>query len=300
MWSTRVRLRRGPDASRKRNPPTHLVSLRFPLPSTALTPFLTSILAFSVAGSVDLVTDTDKACESLIFSKLLAAFPEHVLVGEETVAASGGELPSLTSAPTWYVDPVDGTTNFVHRYPLSCVSIGLCVGGEPTLGVVFNPISRELFSAVRGRGAFLNGFPIHVAQHGDDLKACVFATELGTRRDDAFFDAALLRIRRVAAATRSMRCGGSCALNMCAVAAGRLDAYFEYGLGGPWDYVAATVVLREAGGKVIDPSGAPLGVTDRRVLGGAPPMADGIAAILKDCPEAPGEPLCGGGLMREA
>jgi hypothetical protein len=110
-------------------------------------------------GKVDLVTETDKACESLIFEYLKTAFPSHQLIGEETSAIDG--TPELTDAPTWIVDPLDGTTNFVHRYPFVCVSIGLVVDKVPTVGVVFNPILDELFTAVKGRGAFLNGQHIY-------------------------------------------------------------------------------------------------------------------------------------------
>lgn len=113
-----------------------------------------------------------------------------------------------------------GTTNFVHRYPFTCVSIGLAVGGAPVLGVVANPILGEVYRAVRGGGAFLNNEPIHVSAT-PDLQSALFATELGIRRDDAFLDAAFARIRELLRGARSVRCGGSCALNLCSVAQGR-------------------------------------------------------------------------------
>ncbi|KAL6772288.1 hypothetical protein ACKKBG_A29640 [Auxenochlorella protothecoides x Auxenochlorella symbiontica] len=169
--------------------------------------------------SVDLVTETDKQCEEEIYSRLRAAFPDHAFIGEEG-SASQGFTAELTDAPTWLVDPVDGTTNFVHRYPFTCVSIGLAVGGAPVLGVVANPILGEVYRAMRGGGAFLNNEPIHVSAT-PDLQSALFATELGIRRDDAFLDAAFARIRELLRGARSVRCGGSCALNLCSVAQGR-------------------------------------------------------------------------------
>ena len=124
-------------------------------------------------GDVDLVTATDKKCEDLIFERLRAAFPAHAFVGEESVAAADGALPPITDDPTWFVDPLDGTTNFLHGYPFSCVSIGLTVAKVPVLGVVLNPITGETFAAVQGRGATLNGEPIAVSKVLDLSKALV-------------------------------------------------------------------------------------------------------------------------------
>ncbi|KDD75655.1 inositol monophosphatase [Helicosporidium sp. ATCC 50920] len=278
-------------------------------------------------GAVDLVTETDRECEALILRRLGAAFPNHAFIGEESSAAAGGP-PSpraLTMGPTWMIDPLDGTTNFVHGFPFSCVSIGLVVARRPVLGVVHCPMLGETYTAVEGGGAFLNGAPIRCSERAE-LRQALFVTELGTRRDEAFLEAAMKRIRLVAAATRSMRAAGSCALNLCGVAAGRLDAYFEYGLGGPWDMAAGAVVLREAGGIVVDPSGArggekdicmpcdaetpaccremraqtalclvssgkPFNVMSGRVLGTNAHLSQPMSAILSACPEAPGEPL---------
>ena len=114
-------------------------------------------------GTVDLVTATDKKCEDLIFDMLQRKFPTHAFVGEESVAAADGKLPEIGDEPTWFVDPLDGTTNFVHAFPFSCVSIGLTVKKKPVVGVVFNPISNECFSAVVGKGAKLNGKPIFLS-----------------------------------------------------------------------------------------------------------------------------------------
>ena len=240
-------------------------------------------------GTVDLVTATDKKCEDLIFQRLQAAFPTHAFVGEESVAAADGKLPEITDAPTWFVDPLDGTTNFVHGFPFSCVSVGLTVNRVPVLGVVVNPILGETFAAVKGRGATLNGAPIHVSSVTDLGKALV-ATEIGVGRDAATVDAIIGRVKACVAGCRSLRASGSCAMNMVGVAAGRLDAFYEIGFGGPWDCVGAAVIVTEAGGIVCDPSGAEFALDARRVLCGNPRVAPALARCLAPVPDGPLEP----------
>jgi len=240
-------------------------------------------------GDVDLVTATDKKCEDLIFERLRAAFPAHAFVGEESVAAADGALPPITDDPTWFVDPLDGTTNFVHGYPFSCVSIGLTVAKVPVLGVVLNPITGKTFAAVQGRGATLNGEPIAVSKVVDLSKALV-ATEIGVGRDAKTVDAIMQRVRACVENCRSLRASGSCAMNMCGVAAGRLDGFYEIGVGGPWDCVGAAVICREAGGLVMDPSGGAFNITARRVLCGNPNVATKLAEVLAKIPDGPAEP----------
>lgn len=155
-------------------------------------------------------------------------------IGEEQTAANGGVIPELTDAPTWMVDPVDGTTNFVHGQPMVCTSIGLAVGKRCVVGVVFNPILDEFFEARLGGGALLNGRPVHVSPRGD-LRECVVGTEIGIGRDEETLDAMMDRIRKVTKEVRGIRGSGSCAINMCSVAMGRADAMFEINIGGPWD-----------------------------------------------------------------
>ncbi|KAG0600163.1 hypothetical protein M758_11G011800 [Ceratodon purpureus] len=115
--------------------------------------------AVELKGMHDLVTETDKACEEAIFKQLREAFESHKFIGEETSSIDG--IPLLTDAPTWVVDPLDGTTNFVHRFPFVCVSIGLVINKVPVVGVVYNPILDELFTGIEGKGAFLNGERIY-------------------------------------------------------------------------------------------------------------------------------------------
>ncbi|KAL9684624.1 hypothetical protein QQ045_022065 [Rhodiola kirilowii] len=182
-------------------------------------------------GQVDLVTETDKACEDLIFNYLKQKHPEHKFIGEETTAANG--VTELTDDPTWIVDPLDGTTNFVHGFPFVCVSIGLTIKKTPTIGVVYNPIMEELFTGILGKGAFLNGTPIKVSSQSELVKS-LLATEVGTKRDKITVDATTNRIGSLLFKVRSLRMSGSCALNLCGVACGRLDLFYELGFGGPW------------------------------------------------------------------
>ncbi|XP_054800196.1 inositol-phosphate phosphatase-like isoform X2 [Prosopis cineraria] len=205
-------------------------------------------------GQVDLVTETDKACEDLIFNHLGKLYPTHKFIGEETSAVLGAA--ELTDEHTWIVDPLDGTTNFVHGFPFVCVSIGLTIQKVPTVGVVYNPILNELFTAIRGRGAFLNGNPIKASSQ-TELISSLLATEV-----------------------RSVRMAGSCAMNLCGVACGRLDACFELGFGGPWDVAGAAVIVREAGAEVYDPSGKDFDLTSQRVAASNPYIKDAFVEVL--------------------
>ncbi|EOY28900.1 Inositol monophosphatase family protein isoform 1 [Theobroma cacao] len=200
---------------------------------------------------VDLVTETDKACEDLVFNHLKQHYPSHKFIGEETTAACG--TSELTDEPTWIVDPLDGTTNFVHGFPFVCVSIGLTIGKVPTVGVVYNPIMNELFTGVLGKGAFLNGTPIRVSSQTELVKS-LLATEAGTKRDKLTVDTSTNRINSLLFKVRSLRMSGSCALNLCGIACGRLDLFYELGYGGPWDVAAGVLIVKEAGGLVYDPT----------------------------------------------
>jgi inositol-phosphate phosphatase/L-galactose 1-phosphate phosphatase len=240
-------------------------------------------------GAVDLVTATDKKCEDIIFDRLRAAFPTHDFVGEESVAANDGTIPPLTDRPTWFVDPLDGTTNFVHGFPFTCVSVGLAVNQIPVVGVVLNPTLKETFAAARGRGATLNGAPIRASDVADLSKALV-ATEIGVGRDPATVDAIMGRVRACVGACRSIRATGSCAMNMVGVAMGRLDAFYEIGFGGPWDCVGAAVIVTEAGGVVCDPAGGAFRLNARRVLCGNARVAPALVECLRGVPDGPNEP----------
>ncbi|XP_048571063.1 inositol monophosphatase 3 [Triticum urartu] len=231
-------------------------------------------------GQVDLVTETDKACEDLIFNHLRMLYPDHKFIGEETSAALGS-TDDLTYDPTWIVDPLDGTTNFVHGFPFVCVSIGLTIGKIPTVGVVYNPIMNELFTAVRGKGAFLNGSPIKTSPQNELVKA-LMVTEVGTKRDKPTLDDTTNRINKLLFKIRSIRMCGSLALNMCGVACGRLDLCYEIGFGGPWDVAAGALILKEAGGFVFDPSGDEFDLMAQRMAGSNGHLKDQFIKALVD------------------
>eukprot|EP00850_Spirogloea_muscicola_P011619 SM000073S21395 [mRNA] locus=s73:56311:59290:+ [translate_table: standard] len=213
-------------------------------------------------GTVDLVTETDKACEDLVANLIKEACPSHQFIGEEGSSISG--TAELTDEPTWMVDPLDGTTNFVHRFPFVCVSIGLVIKKEVVVGVVYNPILNELFRAVRGQGSYLNDEKIHVSQE-DDIGKALLATEIGTKRDPQTVSDSTARIQSALFKVRSLRMTGSCALNLASVACGRLDLFYEIGFGGPWDVAAGSLLVEEAGGQVCDPSGKIFDIMSRRV-----------------------------------
>ncbi|HSP97445.1 MAG TPA: inositol monophosphatase family protein [Candidatus Dormibacteraeota bacterium] len=203
-------------------------------------------------GAVDLVTETDRAVETLIDERLRRAFPDHLVVGEEAWAA-GPPTPAPAERWVWYLDPLDGTTNFAHGHPHFAVSLGLMHAGRQQVAVVADPLRDETFTAVRGGGARCNGAPIRVSATAS-LDAALLAT--GTpydRRERA--DLYLGTIRDFMLRCQGIRRAGSAALDLCWVACGRVDGYWEWRL-GPWDVAAGALVVREAGGAVSDFGGA--------------------------------------------
>ena len=207
-------------------------------------------------GDVDLVTQADQRAEQAIVARLRSHFPKHTVVAEE-----GGGHESASDY-CWYVDPLDGTTNFAHGYPCFAVSIGLAEKGEILVGVVFNPVSGELFSAVRGEGAFLNQKPIHVSAVealSTSLLATGFPSHKRTQNPNIYYywDFTLR--------SHGVRRDGSAALDLCSVACGRFDGFWEFGL-KPWDTSAGVLIVREAGGMISDFSGRPYRLGGPEVL----------------------------------
>jgi myo-inositol-1(or 4)-monophosphatase len=193
-------------------------------------------------GRADLVTEVDEAAERAIVARLHARFPGDRIVAEETSAAA------VTSGRRWIVDPIDGTTNFVHGHPFACVSIAFADDGGPAVGVIHAPLLGEVFHAVRGGGAFVNGAPIHVS--GVDSPArSLLATGFPFKTGKGDLDAYMRLVADAIRATHDVRRAGSAALDMAFVAAGRVDGYFEIGL-SPWDVAAGIVLVTEAGGRV--------------------------------------------------
>src|SRR5579863_4292290 len=199
----------------------------------------------SYKGEVDIVTESDRRSEALIISRLKKHFPEHAIIGEE--GGRGGAHAKYC----WHVDPLDGTTNFAHGYPCFAVSIGLTEDGEPIAGAVFNPVAGELFSAARGEGAHLNGKPIRVSsveKLAHSLVATGFPTHQRKRSANMeYYWEFTLR-------SHGVRRDGSAALDLCSVACGRFDAFWEFRLNS-WDTAAGMLLVREAGGTVSDLAG---------------------------------------------
>jgi myo-inositol-1(or 4)-monophosphatase len=204
----------------------------------------------------DLVTDADHASQKVVKESLLGAFPDHLFLGEEESVGKSPEdtRPPAGTPPVWVVDPLDGTSNYVHDVPAYCVSIGLWAGGKPVVGVILDPRMNELFTAAAGLGAFLNGKPIRVsavAALRDGMISTGFPADYQKqlRNIDAW--------TRVSAHAQSLRRTGSTALNMAYVAAGRFDGYWAYD-NWAWDVTAGAVLVAEAGGTLSTADGQPL------------------------------------------
>lgn len=205
----------------------------------------------SYKGDVDLVTEADRRSEAAIVARLKREFPAHAIVGEE----GGGQ--ENESAFRWYVDPLDGTTNFAHSFPWFAVSIGLAEGPkgreELLAGVVLNPANGEMFTAARGEGASLNGSTIRVSAV-DRLATSLLGTGFPTHKRQQ--NPNIHYYWQFTLASHGVRRVGAAALDLCSVACGRLDGFWEFGL-KPWDTAAGTLIVREAGGVVTDWAGAP-------------------------------------------
>ena len=208
-------------------------------------------------GDVDLVTAADRASEKLIADRLHARWPQHGIVGEEgTRTDTGAEF-------RWYVDPLDGTTNFAHGYPVFCVSIALARRDhELEVGVLYDPTRNELFAAERGKGATLNGTPIHVSRTSrlaESILGTGFPSHKRHKNPNIHF------YQQITLRSHGVRRAGSAALDLANVAAGRFDGFWEFNL-NPWDTAAGVLIVQEAGGKVTRFDGAPFRLDSREVL----------------------------------
>ena len=209
-------------------------------------------------GELDLVTEVDRACEVAIVARLRRSFPTHDVVAEESA-------PFLTGSEyVWYVDPLDGTTNYAHNYPFFCTSIALTREGSVIASAVYDPVKNELFTAARGRGATCNGHPLKVSS-SNDLQRSVFLTGFPyDLRDDV---AHTLRLfERFVHHARALRRDGAAALDLAYLAAGRIDGYFEERL-KPWDVLAGALLVEEAGGRMSRFDGSPIGISADEVVG---------------------------------
>jgi myo-inositol-1(or 4)-monophosphatase len=204
--------------------------------------------SISYKGDVDIVTQADRRSEDAVVARLRNRFPRHAIFGEE-----GGAHTDAAADFAWHIDPLDGTTNFAHGYPCFAISIGLYEKEEPLVGVVYNPVARELFHAARGQGAYLNQKPIQVSnvvKLGTALLGTGFPAHKRTQNPNIHY------YWRFTLSSHGVRRDGSAALDLCAVACGRFDGFWEFGL-KPWDTAAGVVIVKEAGGMVSDFEGRP-------------------------------------------
>jgi myo-inositol-1(or 4)-monophosphatase len=195
----------------------------------------------------DLVTDADRRSEALILERLRSHFPKHAVVAEE----GGGQ--KTDSDYCWYVDPLDGTTNFAHGFPVYCVTLGLTYRGEIVAGVVYDPTREELFTVDRGAGAYLNNKRIHVSTIAS-LRESLLAT--GFPPFASNHELNIEYYHRFTRISHGIRRAGSAALDLCSVACGRFEGFWELKL-NPWDKAAGALMVEEAGGRVTDTKGGP-------------------------------------------
>ncbi|KAF3938815.1 Inositol-1-monophosphatase [Dactylella cylindrospora] len=214
----------------------------------------------SKKNSTDLVTETDRAVEKMVSESLRERYPDFKFMGEETYQPGD----TLTPSPTFIVDPIDGTTNFIHSNPYACISLGLAVNLTPVVGVIYNPFIDQLFTAIKDQGSYLTDrfhdrvkLPLKPLEEFTGLDKCLVIAEWGYDRSGNDYDVKVRTFRRLCASkedggamVRGVRSLGSAALNLCSLAAGWTDLYWDAGCWA-WDVCAGWVVLKEAGGEVV-------------------------------------------------
>ena len=206
------------------------------------------LLTVKTKGPKDFVSEIDHAAEAAIVETLHATYPDHAILAEEGTARD----ENRDAENVWIIDPLDGTTNFLHGFPQYCVSIALSHKGVITQGVIYDPVRNDLFTATRGRGAFLNDRRIRVSRRAH-LRDCLIGTGFPFR-DGSFLDTYLQMMRAMIQQTAGLRRPGAAALDLAYVAAGFYDGFFEIGL-SPWDVAAGSLLVLEAGGLIGDLSG---------------------------------------------
>lgn len=222
-------------------------------------------------GEINLVTDVDRESEAYIMGRIKSAFPDHGILSEESAEVAG------TSSCRWIVDPLDGTTNYAHNYPCFCVSIALEIEGRLVAGAVFDPILGESYTACAGGGAFLNGAPIRVSSVADlrrSLLSTGFAYDVKTAADNNF-----KYFREFVFSGQAIRRDGSAALDMCYLACGRFDGFWELKL-KPWDTAAGLLILGEAGGTATRLDGSPYDIGRPDILASNGLIHDQMIAVI--------------------
>ena len=220
----------------------------------------------------DFVSEVDRQAEHAIIDILKRAYPDHQFLGEES-----GDSGRADSAYRWIIDPLDGTTNFLHGLPHYSVSIALEYQGRIELGVIYNPSNQELYTAERGGGAFLNNRRIRVAGQRS-LEGALLGTGFPFRLEQDL-DAYLKTFRALHGPLAGIRRAGSAALDLAYVAAGRLDGYWEFGL-RPWDIAAGVLLVREAGGVVVDPAGKEEFMTNGNLIAANPKITHAMVKAI--------------------
>jgi myo-inositol-1(or 4)-monophosphatase len=227
-------------------------------------------------GTVNLVTDVDLAAEDLIVSRIRDAFPSHNILAEER------HRPNRLEGITWIIDPLDGTTNYAHGYPVFSVSIGIQINGAIEWGAVFDPTRDEMFSARRGNGATCNGVRLEVSKTpalGKSLLATGFPYDIQTSNRNN-----LDNFRAFAVQVQGVRRAGSAALDLCYVADGRFDGFWELKLNA-WDCAAGSLIVEEAGGRVTDFRGHSFSIYEGEIVASNRLIHDEMVAVLKDVPD---------------
>ncbi len=226
----------------------------------------------------DFVTYVDMESEKRIKDFISSKFPEHHILAEE----SGGS--PITSEPTWIIDPLDGTKNYIHTFPHFAISIALSIDNEIVVGVIYDPIKNDLFYAVRGEGAYRNGEKIRVAEVSD-IGYSLIATGFPFRAKDVL-DTYLSVFRIVFLKAAGMRRAGSAALDLAYVAAGIFQGFFEYGL-SPWDIAAGSLLVSEAGGIVSDFMGSNLFIMTGNTVAGTPKVHEFLVEVTSSIFKTP-------------
>jgi myo-inositol-1(or 4)-monophosphatase len=231
--------------------------------------------AVGYKGAINLVTTADRQAERRIVRRIKKVFPDHSIFAEESAQRE------TSSEFRWIIDPLDGTTNYAHGFPVFCVAIGLEREGVPVLGVAYDPSREELFVAERGQGASLNGNPIHVshsASLNESLLATGFPYDIRVNPDNNLAEYAAFSLR-----CRGVRRLGSAVLDMCYVAAGRLDGFWELRL-GPWDLAAGAIMVEEAGGRITDLGGGPFTLDKGQIVASNGRIHDEMVGVLRELP----------------
>jgi myo-inositol-1(or 4)-monophosphatase len=237
------------------------------------------LVRVSSKGRSDFVTEVDRAAEQAIIATLKTAYPNHSILAEE----SGASGPEGDVDYLWIIDPLDGTTNFIHGFPQYAVSIGLKHRGHITQAVVYDPTRNELFTATRGRGAFLNDRRLRASKR-DQLQDCLIGTGFPFRKLDDL-DQYVEVFTRVTKGTAGVRRAGAASLDLAYVAAGRLDGFWEFGL-SPWDIAAGSLLIIEAGGLIGDLYGNDDYLQTGDVVCGAPKIFPKLLALMRETPYA--------------